>query len=488
MRASWVATLLAVGCAHAPPPAPRPPPLTGWRTLRTAHVRLRTDLPSADARTTVERLEVLRAALQTAWFVPEETPGTTEAIVLRDGAELRTFTEWSGVATVTAHGPLLVTAGSPFQFGDVSPDLALLAHEMAHDLDHRRMPGAPRWFDEGLAAYLESAELIDAGRVRLGAMPRAELEQVRAHRLIPLDTLVQTHWETLEPAALLELYRSARLWVQLLRAEERERLRALEAAVARGVPWRVAWAEMRQGLDPARLEEALGRWLRAGDFPTELHRFTAPPTSIEEQPLPLWGVHIAQAELWSAGISSTDPADRDRRVRAELEAAASAAPDEALPRVLLADLETDPDRRRNQAEVLRREYPRSPEAAVFLARVLREQGGPIEGRRGAMLDAVLLAPDDMDALTGHALEEARAGDFTRAFASLRHAETVAPWSPTVHVARANILASMGECQEAVDSAQRALDVLSDAPPPEEVSALVRERARLQASCRSVARP
>lgn len=488
MRASWVTTLLAVGCAHAPPPPPRPPPLTGWRTLRTAHVRLRTDLPSSDARTTVERLEVLRAALQTAWFAPEETPGTTEAIVLRDGDELRTFTEWSGVATITSHGPLLVTAGSPFQFGDVSPDLALLAHEMAHDLDHRRMPRAPRWFDEGLAAYLESAELIDAGRVRLGAMPREELERVRTHRLIPLDTLVQTHWETLDPSALLELYRSARLWVQLLRAEERERMRALEAAVARGVPWRVAWAEARQGLDLARLEEALRRWLGAGVFPTELHRFTAPPTSIEEQPLAPWRVHIAQAELWSAGISSADPGDRARRVRGELEAAARAAPDEPLPRVLLADLETDPDRRREQAELLRREYPSSPEAAVFLARVLREQGGPIEGRRGAMLDAVLLAPDDADALTGHALEEARAGDYTRAFASLRRAETLAPWSPTVFVVRATILASMGACQEAVDSAQRALDVLADAPPPEEVAALVKERARLQASCRPAGRP
>ena len=35
-------------------------------------------------------------------------------------------------------------------------------------------------------------------------------------------------------------------------------------------------------------------------------------------------------------------------------------------------------------------------------------------------------------------------------------------SPTVHVARANILSSVGECQEAGDSMQRALDVLKTA--------------------------
>src|SRR5262249_50985668 len=40
--------------------------------------------------------------------------------------------------------------------------------------------------------------------------------------------------------------------------------------------------------------------------------------------------------------------------RAELEPAARAAPDEPLPRVLLADLETDPDRRLARAEELRK--------------------------------------------------------------------------------------------------------------------------------------
>jgi hypothetical protein len=149
MRALFLATLVCTGCAHPP----RAPPLTGWRALHTPHLRLRTDLPPADARTTVEQLETLRAALQTAWSEAEETPGVTEAIVLRDGAELRTFTELTGIATLTARGPLLVTAGSPTSFGDLSPDRAVLAHEMAHDLGHRWMPGAPRWFDEGYATY-----------------------------------------------------------------------------------------------------------------------------------------------------------------------------------------------------------------------------------------------------------------------------------------------------------------------------------------------
>jgi tetratricopeptide (TPR) repeat protein len=478
MRALLLATLVCIGCAHPP----RAPPLTGWRALHTPHLRLRTDLPPADARTTVEQLETLRAALQTAWSEAEETPGLIEAIVLRDGAELRTFTELTGVATLTARGPLLVTAGSPTSFGDLSPDSAVLAHEMAHDLGHRWMPGAPRWFDEGLASYLESAELIDTGRVRLGAIRRADLEYARAHPLIPLDILALTPWETQGPSAVRALYRSARLWVQVLRTEEGQRMRALEAALHRGVSWRIAWSEARQGLDLARLGEALQRWLRAGDFPTELHRFVVPPISIEEQPLALWEVHVTRAELWSVDTVSADAGNRTRRVREELEAAVVAAPDEPLPRVLLADLETDPDRRRTDAEELRRRYPRSPDAAVFLARVLREQGGPVEGRRGAMLDAVILAPDNVDALTGHALEEARAGELARAFDSLHRAEKLAPWNPTVHVARANILSSLGECDEAGDEVQRALDVLADTPPPGDVEVLVRERARLQASC------
>ncbi|HEY1906350.1 MAG TPA: hypothetical protein VGG91_09920, partial [Myxococcaceae bacterium] len=407
MRAILMVGLLLFACAHDP----RPPQLDGWRELRSSHFVLRTDLPATDARITLERLETLRAALQSVWSEADDadTPGITGAIVLHDRTELRGFTPWAGFATVTRRGPLLVASGREVAFGDLSPHPELLAHEVAHGLDRRWMPGAPRWFDEGMASYLESAELVDAGRVRLGALSRDEVEQARAHTLLPLDTVAAAAWETASPSELFEIYRSARLWVHLLRAEEPARMRALEAALRRGVAWRTAWADVRRGLDTARLEDALRAWLYVGTIPTELRRFSPPRVRIDERPLAAWEVHLTLAELLGA-VSGDVPSDRQR---AELEAAVRAAPDQPLPQVLLADLETDPDRRLARAEALRKSYPRSPDAAVFLARVLREEGGPVEGRREAMLDAVVLAPDDVDALTAHALEEARVGELAR---------------------------------------------------------------------------
>src|SRR5262244_3012440 len=45
---------IAVSCAHTAPTA-SPPPLTGWRELRSEHFRLRTDLPEDAARETLRK-------------------------------------------------------------------------------------------------------------------------------------------------------------------------------------------------------------------------------------------------------------------------------------------------------------------------------------------------------------------------------------------------------------------------------------------------
>ena len=173
-------------------------------------------------------------------------------------------------------------------------------------------------------------------------------------------------------------------------------------------------------------------------------------------------------------------------MRTELEAAAAAAPDEPLPWVRLADLEPDRDLRRARAEALVRRFPGSAEARVFLARVLRDDGGTAEERRAAALAAVNAAPDSVDALTAQAIEEVRAGNGAGALRSVARAEELEPWNPAVFITRAVVLGALGRCEDAVDAAQRALDVLPDDAPPADVRALVRDRERIRAACRPTA--
>lgn len=503
MRPSFLTALLMVGCAHT---APTPPPLSGWRELRSPHFVLRTDLPEDAARETLGKLERLRLWLQAAWSTGGDTPGSTNVIVLDDGAELQTFSHFPGIATTTRQGPIIVTAGSgrDFLFGDRSPEQQMLAHEVAHDLIRRRMPGAPRWFHEGMAGYLQTVVLLDERRVRFGSVWVDELSTASSRtfagtgavdgssptppaRPLSLDELGTVRWEDASPADAGELYASARVWVYLLRTDEPIRMRALESAMATGTPWRVAWATLRQGLDVDRLQEKLWRMARAGGWPTEvrvIHPTTSPRRSpVTERPLVPWEVHLCLAELWLLSTRIPGGAAKAPHVRTEVEAAAAAAPDEARPQVWLADLETDPDVRLERADALVRRFPGDPDALVFRARVLRDDGGSVEGRREAALAAVTAAPESVDALTAHAIEELRAGNASGAVRSLSRAEQLEPWNPAVFVARGVVLGAIGQCEQAVDSVQRALDVLPDDPPVADVRALVQERDRISRTCR-----
>ena len=442
MRPALAALTLAVGagCAHGP----RAPAVTGWRELRSAHFRLRTNLSVEDGRTTLRQLETLRAALAASWSDPLDPPGPTEAFVLHDPAELRTYSSWVGLATTTRRGPLLVTAGVEVSFGDGSPDVVVLAHEVAHDVDRWRMPLVPRWFDEGLAAYLETVELVGENGVRFGRPGPTLISEARSQGVLPLATLERLSWETADAEASLQYYRSARLWIHLLRAEEPLRMRALESSLAAGVPWRTAWERARAGLDEVRLAETLHRWLLVGTLPTEFRRYTPPPpVPPEERPLAAWEVHGVFSELWQVGAGPPDPEERLGRRRAELETARRLAPEEPLPQVYLADLEVDPVARRARAEALVAAFPASPEAAVLLARILRDEGGPVEGREEAARHAISLAPDDVDALTAYALEQVRVGQYANSLESARKAVQLAPWNPTVFTTLAAILRPAG---------------------------------------------
>ena len=148
-----------------------------------------------------------------------------------------------------------------------------------------------------------------------------------------------------------------------------------------------------------------------------------------------------------------------------------------LPQVRLAALERNPDTRRARAEALVARFPGSPEALVFRARVLRDDGGAPEARRAAALAAVAAAPDSVDALTAHAIEELGAGNAEGALVTVSHAAELEPWNSSVYVVRSLVLGAIGRCDEAAIEAQRAIDVLPDNPTPADLRALVQEQER-----------
>ena len=491
MRPLLFAALLSLGCAHA-----WPPPIEGWRELDSAHFRLRTDLPEDSARRTLEKLETLRWLLQAAWSTGGDSPGTTQAIVLDQPAELRTFTEVMGLATTTRGGALIVTAGAVFRFGDRSPGVHVLAHEIAHDLIRRRMPGAPRWFHEGLAGWLQTVVPLDDHRVRFGfefaggdpeKLSLTSSTLLVPSRLLSLDETAFRNWETASEAELTDLYLSARLWVSILRTEEPQRMRALESALANGTSWHRAWADLRRGIDVPRLQGKILRSLQTGWTP-EVRAVSPIPSSVtraaSDRVLPPWEVHLCFADLWAMAARTRGGEALAANVKSELEAAAAAAPDEPLPQVRLADLESDRDLRRARAEALVQRFPGSADARVFLARVLRDDGGSLEGRETAAIAAVRAAPDNVDALTAYAIEVLRSGNSESALRSVARAEELEPWNPSIFVARALVLGAIGRCDDAADSMRRALDVLPDDPPAADVRTLIRERERIVQACRS----
>ena len=502
MRGVLLLSCLSIACAHRP----RPPPLTGWQELRSDHFRLRTDLAPDAARLTLQRLETLRAALQSAWMAPGDTPDTAEVIVLEDTTELLTFTDWLGLSTVSGARPLLVTAGvSVAVFEEDLPYPSVLAHELTHVLARWRMPSVAPWFEEGLAEFLGTVEVRDGRLARFGSrdLPgspssanylagRAPLDMSGAPAqvnglqpmewVLPLDEIERLPWEFTGPEAARLAYRSARLWVQALRFRELARVVALERALREGVPWHTAWGDARRGLDIAGLHEAVRRWAGGAPLPFEEHSFAAPDVRATERAMAPWEVRLVLADLWTLGGPPEQRFERLWRARAELESAALEAPGEALPGVRLAELETDPAARLALAEAIARAHPDSPEAAVFLAGVLRDDGRERPGRTEAIARAVALAPEDPDALTAQAVEQARAGNLTIALQTARRAVALAPWSPTVFRVMANLLAASGRCEEALEAAQRTLSVLPHRAPPELVAAVRRDRSLIGSSC------
>ena len=158
-----------LGCAGLTPPL-TPPERGGaaWIELTSKHFVLETDIDAAEADSTLTEFEDIHSAIEDVAFPSDVESRTPIRIVLfarekdyRPFAPKDTagyFTpqlpnDLDGVPTMVLWGGLVESTRVTFQ------------HELTHVFVRRSLGWAPRWLNEGLAEYYETFELRDGSAV-----------------------------------------------------------------------------------------------------------------------------------------------------------------------------------------------------------------------------------------------------------------------------------------------------------------------------------
>ena len=139
----------------------------GWRRVTSPRFTVETDLELGDAGSVSRQLELWETALERGVFAGEPvepnhpTAEPLLVVAVRSHLERSHLTRGGdllGLYSELDVVPPFVLAGDPLS----ADGRETLQHEVVHAFVQRRWPEAPRWLDEGLARYLQNAELNQA--------------------------------------------------------------------------------------------------------------------------------------------------------------------------------------------------------------------------------------------------------------------------------------------------------------------------------------
>lgn len=364
--AALLATAVALACGPARAPAFTPPERGGapWIELRSRHFVVRSDMAPADARAVITGYEQVHAALEDLVFPGVEVPAIPMSVLALRRRHEMTEIGADALSAVFIRRyyndddrlPALIVKGDLD-----APTRMLLQHELTHRFLYHHMPGAPAWFNEGLAIYT-STMIFERKGVMLGrslpqllfrnehswdatgprwravvSAPVAALPTV-AELLAsgPGDFRLRSHDPMFREADARRVFAyHAGAWslVHVLMHHSEATWIAVHrymSAMARGDAPEQAWREGAADLSMAQLEAAYQAFLRRSS--TDFHRFPdyrprAAPIEVEAAMTPT-DVHL----LWAAILPWHDERTIER-ARREIAAASALTPRD--PEVLL---------------------------------------------------------------------------------------------------------------------------------------------------------
>ncbi|HEY2031987.1 MAG TPA: DUF1570 domain-containing protein [Myxococcales bacterium] len=434
--------LLALSCAHAPPPNVDQ---QQWFELQTEHFTLRTNVAEADARQNIADMEQARLALRGAgWHSNHEDKGRTIVVQFASSDELHEVASKSleGFAAFDVFGePIIVIhAGKDVLEQD------LFKHELTHVINNGFLVSKPRWVNEGIACYLETLEMkrghLDA---TMGKPSSERLGYLQQHPGGGWFTVMSQGSDILTEDAErgYAFETSAWILVHYFVDYKPESFEKYLNQLARGVePWK-AFGVAFPGLTQEELAQNMRAYLKSGNVRIDKLKVEPWKGSIAVRALPRADVHALRANLFRLSVGFPGP--RKDLERAELASALSIDP--ANPYALMMSADADPSAAtKAHPDDWRSWFVAADRRQYDLADISR---------------AAKLAPDVPGVVERLALAEAGAGDLKQALTHATLAVDLAPGRPDGLDVLAQVYAASGRCDDATSAEQRAMDAVSD---------------------------
>ena len=478
-----VAVLLGTGCAtlsnRAVCPSEGGPK---WHEVQSAHFRVQTNLDPEDARKVTQDLEKFRRALLMIWTRNVDPPGRVEAIVLRNHGQLEEFAgrNFAGYFRYTGNGPLIVMDGAGGLFAGKATDGSVQAHELAHYLSRFFLLRQPRWFSEGLAAFLQTVELSEGGTQAVFGKPLPQyLSYVQARTWMTLEELWRWDARVHTADELHQHYASSWLWFHYLLNEHGPRFTDFQMRLARAEEPRKAFEAAFAGAGD--LEAGVQRYVAGGHFGIWSFPLEEVAPEMRERELEGAEVHAIRARLFLTGKGAWE--ERKKAAQLEVAQALRENPTQVSAVQLQADFTEDHAERLALAEALVKAHPDSGPAWGLLARAHAAVGSPMAVQEQALVRAVELSPDDASARNSLAWLYVQTNVPQKGYELALSAVKRAPYSPAFVDTYAAVLFAMGQCPKSISTQRRAMELLHEKAPAEERQDYQSRLTKYETACR-----
>ncbi|MGV3622566.1 MAG: hypothetical protein ACO1OB_17235 [Archangium sp.] len=428
MRMAWWVVPVAVfvsGCAHRFECTAH-----GGRVVRqveTQHFIVTSDLDEEVLLQQARELE----QLWTSWCLffrhQPETSAKLQVLLSEQGATDEFAEGYAGFVRYSAE-PLMISDVRRVEGYDKVRYYSSNAHEMAHFVSHFWLRRQPRWLAEGLANYLDDADFIREGTVRMGRW------QWAGTSVDSLETMWA--WDQMRESGPTEgdRYQSAWAWFHFFSNKEEARLTRWLAALRTARSPLESFEAIFPREEWETLHERLVKYLSEGRYRGWETRNLETPELSTPRVLEPWEVHLIRGRYL----------DNGKLTHAEVELAATLAAPKRPADVTLAQYEATRGPQRSEVLAELPDDPRAWLVASFAPDL------PLKERLQLAARAMEQRPTDVWAQARFA-ELAVLREDPRALAAADRAIVLAPWWDTPYFLRSSALVQQGRCADALST-------------------------------------